>query len=138
MLAALAVSGQTLNETERWNAGFSTVFSGVLYSTNIAIAPTNTAAVSITNSIDVTHEIYHTLQFFYTGSYTNAATAAISRTLDGTNYVTYTTITLSPDTRSTSYATNVESAFAGKWKGLRVISNLTLTNGTLQINYLGQ
>ena len=97
---------------------------------------TNTTTVTFTNSQiatnaqDTGRSIYHTFQLFCTSTATNAVTANLDKTIDGSNWIPVSTNTVT---------TNgiVEYSVVGKWAQYRWRVTAT-TNATVVENYMSQ
>jgi hypothetical protein len=94
---------------------------------------TGTNGVSVTNTVNTPHAIYHTFQYIYTATGTNTTTVVTENTVDGVNYVPAITNVFS------SSVSNIQNSYTGKWLGFRVRATFQNTNApTLLLNNMNQ
>jgi hypothetical protein len=97
--------------------------------TNIPVLITTNQ--SSTNTQETFKSTYHTVQIFYTVNGTNSTTVTLDRTIDGLNWIPYSTNTFTT-------SSNAEYTLVGKWSQFRFRSSFGATNGIEQINYISQ
>ena len=101
----------------------------VVFTNSTSITFTNTATV--TNSQDTARTVYHTFQVYSTTVGTNAITATLDKTIDGSNWVPVSTNVVT----SNSIA---EYTAVGKWTQFRWRVTAGATNATVTELYMGQ
>lgn len=92
-----------------------------------------TNGVTVTNTIDVASDVYHTFQLVYSATGTNNTSVITDRTIDSANYYPVQTNVM------TTTSTNVEQTATGKWVTYRFRATFANTNApTVTVNYIGQ
>lgn len=139
IFSIIALAASTFaGELNQWNSGVARLFGGVTRATNSLIASTNLpTATTLTDTEDVSYALNHTYQFFFAAKGSNYANVIGSRSADGTNYIPFVTNALAAAS-ATGQTNSAEITFSGKWKTVRISSSLVLTNGSYQVNYIGQ
>ena len=99
--------------------------------TNVTFASNFTSATTFTNTQPCLFTVNHTFQLFYVGTGTNSGTAALDRTIDGTNWFTAQSYTI-PST------TNIEYTPTGKWWAYRWRITVLATNASAMADYMAE
>jgi hypothetical protein len=119
----LLISGARAGEIN-WPTAQNTVFTNNIVSTNI------TATTIQTNSFTGVRSIYHTFEFDWTGTGTNAATNYLDYSVSGINWTNAFTIG-----GTASYSAQVQ--LTGVFPYFRERSTMYSTNGSMNTYYAG-